>query len=116
MASKSNPAQVIADLVYDILAKQHRLDYLPEVIRRLQAKKDQLISDQIKVISARPLDKATQQTLSSLLQDRFNTTTPVVFEVKPELVAGLLISWQDKLIDLSIKGRLNKIREGLTHG
>ncbi len=109
----ANLSQTVADMVYDFLAKRDGLDQLPEIIQILKSRYDMLPSDQVLVTTAISLSPETKKQLSSLLSQRLGSGNTVIFKTDKSIVGGLVIRHKDKIIDLSLNHRLNKIREEL---
>ncbi|KCY40396.1 ATP synthase F1, delta subunit, partial [Acinetobacter baumannii 1288284] len=63
--------------------------------------------------SAFPLTAEQEQLLKSALEKRFNSTVTVSVEVKPELIAGVVIRAGDQVIDDSALNKLEKMRTRL---
>jgi F-type H+-transporting ATPase subunit delta len=89
------------DRLGDILVELERLVYRrPE--RRLA-----------RVTSAVPLTEAEQEALRARLIDRFGTELDFQFEVDASLIGGVRLRVGDQIIDGSVAGRLNALRDRL---
>jgi len=60
-----------------------------------------------------PLDAAEQQQLMDVLAQRFGAEQPVVFEVQPQLLGGVWLRIGDRILDGSLRGRLEALRKQL---
>lgn len=97
-----------------LLADNDRLVLLPEIA----AEFDELKSQQNNVVdvvieSALPLTSVQEQLLINALEKHFNSTIHTTVEVKPELIAGVVIRAGDKVIDDSALNKLEKMRTRL---
>jgi F-type H+-transporting ATPase subunit delta len=97
-----------------VLIREKRLMVLPEIYRRYQA----LISAQrgiktINVTSAFPLDADRRQKLKDSLGRHLNSQVEVHFQEDAGLIGGVLIRCGNWVMDGSIKGKLQKLRDNL---
>jgi F-type H+-transporting ATPase subunit delta len=80
--------------------------------------KDLVLKDQNKsevlIETAYPLAQAEQLVLEQLLAKKFNTSISAKVILNPTLMAGIKITINDKVIDGSIKGRLNDLATQLS--
>ncbi len=67
----------------------------------------------VKVTSAEGLAEDEESSLKAKLEELFEKQVIVEQMVDPTVIGGLLISAQDKVIDGTVRGRLEKIRQGL---
>ncbi|NOY15013.1 MAG: ATP synthase F1 subunit delta [bacterium] len=111
----TNLSYLIADTIYQILEKQGQLDKLPEVIDLLKAKYNNTPIHQIFVITSAPLTDQQKKQLAQVIQQNLGQDKQIIFKVDKDLLGGLVIKYQDKIIDLSLKGRLHKIKQELTN-
>lgn len=92
-----------------LLADNDRLMLLPEIEAEYEQLKSQNNNNVDVVIeSAFPLTAEQEQLLKSALEKRFNSTVTVSVEVKPELIAGVVIRAGDQVIDDSALNKLEK--------
>lgn len=97
-----------------LLADNDRLSLLPEI----SAEFDELKSQENNVVevvieTALPLTSVQEQLLAHALEKHFNSTIHTTIEVKPELIAGVVIRAGDKVIDDSALNKLEKMRTRL---
>jgi F-type H+-transporting ATPase subunit b len=83
--------------------QEGRVEVLPEDVERVKGP--------VVVTSAVPLTDEEKATIREDLQERVGG--PVSFAVDPELLGGLVIRAGDRVIDGSMAGRLNQLREAL---
>lgn len=100
-----------------LLLERGRIERLPEVareLRRLQRRKDGIT--EAVVTSAAPLTEAEV----SALRDRLTAITGGAVEftlgVDPALLGGVEVRLGDRLIDGSVRGRLDRLRTRLASG
>ena len=67
----------------------------------------------ILVRTAVPLAPEQRSRLQSLLEQRFGPGRPVNFEVDPELLGGVWLRVGDRIVDGSLRGRLQALRQQL---
>lgn len=65
------------------------------------------------VATAIPLDEASQQRLSQELGQALGKKVTVIAKVDPVLIGGMIVKIGDKVIDGSLKARLENLRRGL---
>lgn len=97
-----------------LLADNQRLAVLPEIValfNKLQAEHEQTLH--VEVVSVMPLNKEQQDKLVQILQQRFNRTVVLNSSQDGELLGGLLIRAGDKVIDLSLRGQLQRLNNKL---
>lgn len=113
--------ELLGDLLDDegqnfikILAQHRRLLLLPAIRSQFlafRAAAEQTIP--INISSAVPLSDAEKSQWTDLLNQKLNQHVAIEFCVKPELIGGLILCIGDRVIDGSIKGRLNRLRTDL---
>lgn len=95
-----------------ILITKGREEYLPEVVDEFihQYKVIKHIST-VRLITAAPLSKDTIKKIHDRLQESDATDLKVelVTEVRPELIGGFIIQFDDKVYDASIAHKLEKM-------
>jgi F-type H+-transporting ATPase subunit delta len=103
----------VANLI-KLLAKKRRLPILPAVqqlFEQFRATNDQTI--EVSVSSAIELDESYKQTLNRVLSKKFDQRVALQYHIDESLLGGLLIRAGDKVIDSSVRGRLQRMREAL---
>lgn len=93
-----------------VLADAGRLFLLPEILAQYQALKDDaegvLEAD---IVSALPLDRAQIDSLVAALRSRFGREVHVRVAVDAELIGGAVVRVGDRIMDGSVKGRLEQM-------
>ncbi len=93
-----------------VLGEAKRLSLLPAICseyRRLLAEKNS--SSEIEVTSAYELSKEQTASVNERLEKRYGKNIVVRSKVDPALIGGFSVKCGDEVIDLSIKGRLDKL-------
>lgn len=103
-------AQSLADTIIAFLKEQNHYQELAEVAELLQ--KEAFRSKVITVISALTLDPEEQQAILNTATKKWGDH-PISFLVDSSLVSGLLIRFQDQVIDMTGKNSLKQLAETL---
>ncbi|MCT4616204.1 MAG: ATP synthase F1 subunit delta [Marinifilaceae bacterium] len=95
-----------------MLAQNKREVYLKSIIRNFAAmyRKDQSII-QVKYTAANPINNDTKESIKSKLENSLNQKIELKERLNPDLIGGFVLQIEDKLLDMSIKGKLNKIKK-----
>lgn len=99
-----------------LLAKSRRLSALSaiaELFEQLRAAEEKVITAHVK--SVIPLNDQDQAKLTSALQTKFGRKVLLQCEIDPELLGGLFIRADDQVIDGSIRGQLQRLREAMVN-
>ena len=97
-----------------LIADNGRLALLPEIEAEFEQLKSQNNNTVDVVIeSAFPLTSVQEQLLTHALEKKFEAAVNVSVEVKPELIAGVVIRAGDQVIDDSARNKLEKMRTRL---
>lgn len=99
----------------DLLLKNGRINALPSILALFSAMSD-LNSDAkaFHVTSAYKLSKKEEDEIIKDLSDKYKTTVSIDIEIDENLVGGVVIKEGDKVIDLSIKARVNELGSQLS--
>lgn len=94
------------------LASNRRLMLLPEIYQEF----DQLLAAtqqtlRVHVTSAKALTVDEQHKLTTALAQKFGRQITLECAVNPELLGGLLIKAGDRVVDNTIRGQLQRLRE-----
>ncbi|MGZ9104185.1 MAG: ATP synthase F1 subunit delta, partial [Rhodoplanes sp.] len=68
-----------------------------------------------RIISALPMDVAQVKPLLEALERKYGRKVNAQVEVDPELIGGVRIVVGDKVIDATVRGRLDAMAVALTH-
>ena len=110
----------IDQLTYNFISficDKRRTHLLPDMIHRFE----EYVYDfkgivTANVISAKSLDDEQIQKIKSNLVDKIGKTILLKQAVDNELIGGFIIRIKDTIIDLSVKGQLERLRARMVHG
>jgi F-type H+-transporting ATPase subunit delta len=100
-----------------LLVRRGRIELLPRVaaeLRRLWEQRQGIV--RAVVTSAAPLSEAETDAVRARLADMTGDQVEMELLVDPSLLGGLLVRMGDRLIDGSVRGRLERLRARLTAG
>ena len=113
-ASYPNVSVALSNFVKQ-LSEQERLALLPEVYEHYRRHKAISLKQlDAYVTSAYPLTDAQRETLQTRLAASLNASVVIHESVDPSLLAGATIKVGDKVIDDSIRGKLQQLKTQLT--
>lgn len=96
------------------LVKTNRVALLADIAASFGELADQAKgTQQVEVVSARPLDAAAQEGLKTQLQATLRRDVDIAVRVDPALVAGLQIRLGSTVIDSSLRNRFNTMQARL---
>ncbi|WP_427337918.1 F0F1 ATP synthase subunit delta [Caloranaerobacter sp. DY30410] len=110
---KGRVAQEILNLIYIVIDKgreKYLMDIIEEYIE-LSNEKQGIIEAQ--AITAVPLDEEEKLRLQNKLSEKLGKTVILENIVDEGIIGGVLVKIQDKIIDASIKGQLDRIQKNL---
>ncbi|WP_371060648.1 F0F1 ATP synthase subunit delta [Rhodosalinus sp. 5P4] len=97
-----------------LMAQKRRLFVLPQLVTQLRERiarhKGEVTAD---VISAKALTKAQSQKLGETLKARFGKDVKINATVDEDLIGGLVVKVGSKMIDTSIRSRLNSLQNAM---
>lgn len=67
----------------------------------------------VQVETSHPLPETEQERISQLVANAYNKTVELHVEIRPNLIAGLVLIADGKMIDLSVQGQLREARKSL---
>ena len=97
-----------------LLAANNRLSILPDIAKLFamyRAEEEKKLT--VQVISAITLDEAYQQKLAAALTKKLQLQISLQCTIDPTLLGGIIVKAGDKVIDGSIRGKLNRLYESL---
>jgi F-type H+-transporting ATPase subunit delta len=106
----------VANLVR-LLAQRGRLEMLPLIaaqFQRLLNRERGIV--EATVTSARSIDAAEAEALKARIQTMTGADVALTSVVDPALIGGLTVRVGDTLLDASVRGRLERLREQLVAG
>jgi F-type H+-transporting ATPase subunit delta len=100
-----------------LLLKRGRIEQLPRVaaeFRRLDDKRNNIVH--ATVTSAAPLEAGEVRAIAARLQELTGSSVDLETSVDPDLLGGVVVRVGDRLIDGSVRGRLERLRNQLASG
>jgi F-type H+-transporting ATPase subunit delta len=97
--------------------RRGRIELLPRVaaeLRRMWEQRQGIVH--AVVTSAAPLSQAEGDAVRDKLAAMTGDTVELELQVDPSLLGGVLVHMGDRLIDGSVRGRLERLRARLTSG
>ncbi|HEX2752428.1 MAG TPA: ATP synthase F1 subunit delta [Alphaproteobacteria bacterium] len=114
IGKKANLGGRVEGLV-DAMASNGDLALLPDVTKAvLKITREEIVI--ARVTTARPLEPAQEKNLQERLQDKFNKRVKMKIAEDPELLGGLKVQVGDTVIDSTLRGRLDRLRDQLING
>lgn len=99
-----------------VLAENRRLALaaqIAELFAQLKAQREQTVA--VELISAFDMPDEVSERIAAALGKRLDREVVVSSHTDSDLIGGVLIRAGDLVIDGSVRGRLNKLAEALTH-
>ena len=99
-----------------VLAQSRRLELLPQI----QALYEELRHEnegvlEARIISALPINDEQTKQLVARLETKYQRKISAQVEIDPQLIGGVKIMVGDKVIDATVRGRLDAMAAALTH-
>lgn len=100
-----------------LLVKRGKIGYLPLIAQKFHL----LVLEQrgimeATVVSRTPLDAPVKTDLQSRLEKRYQKKCTLEEKIDPNLLGGAILVIRNTLLDYSLKGRLNKMKNKLSQG
>ncbi len=112
LVGDETPAE-IRNFIFLLASKGH-LHYLPEILDELgRLSRGGAARRVVNITTAVPLTEEEKRALQARLIARFGSDLDFRYDVDPEILGGVIIRIGDKVIDGSIAGRLESLRERL---
>jgi len=97
-----------------VLMHYRRLPLLPEIATQFETlRRAQEQKLKVNVVSAVALDQAQRDRLAERLRAKFGTDIEMETDVDKDLIGGLVVRAGDKVIDASVRGRLEQLGRAL---
>jgi F-type H+-transporting ATPase subunit delta len=97
-----------------VLAQNRRLDLLPRISEQFEALRAEALQTlDVDVRSAFELSREQQAALQAALVRRFARAVRMTATQDPELIGGVIVRAGDVVIDASVQGSLQKLKEAL---
>jgi F-type H+-transporting ATPase subunit delta len=93
-----------------LLAENDRLAVLPEIAAQFDALKAQAENKvKVKLTAATAVDQQVADSIARALEKRFGRAVELELEIDPSLLAGAVIRAEDRVIDGSVRTRLEQL-------
>ena len=113
IAKKMNLNEVLAKSL-SLMAQKRRLFVVPQLISALR---EQIAQERgevtAEVTSAKALTKTQSENLASTLKERVGKTVTINSVVDESLIGGLIVKVGSKMIDTSIRSKLNSLQNAM---
>jgi F-type H+-transporting ATPase subunit delta len=112
----ANLGQSVRNLIF-LLVRRHRIEQLPRVVAefiRLDERRQGIVH--ANATSAAPLTDLEVKALTARLEQMTGGRIALETEVDAALLGGLIVRVGDRLIDGSVRGRLERLRNQLAAG
>lgn len=94
-----------------LLAENSNIALLPQIIEAYQNQLDDIKNiKRVTVISAIDLDDTQKNKIVDKLSDKLNKNIIANWQINTDIIGGLIINFDDTIIDSSIKNKLEKIK------
>ena len=118
LVSQAAIIESIKDLIDDkfynfiaLIAENNKLDILPSVTEQFESIRDAYYNTCVaQVVLASKADKKTLSDLKVNLESRFKSSISLNVSIDPSIVGGAIVKVGDTVIDSSISGRLEKLK------
>lgn len=108
---KNQKVDSIVSGFLEYLKKENSLNLLPEIARKLSSKADE-VALTAKVLFSSQLSESQRTTIQEILKENFGVTE-AKFEQDSTLIGGLKVWIGDRVIDLSVQNKLNRINKSI---
>lgn len=96
----------------ELLLERKRLNMLPWIAQQFDKKSREVRGEvKAKVVSAIPISDSQEKSLERILSEATEKKVTVDVSVDPNILGGLVIRIEDKVLDHSIMGQLRRMRE-----
>ena len=100
-----------------ILCRRGRIDSLRSIqVTATVMREEQLGKQRVLVTSAQPLNDEQRSLIAGRLREAYGTEAILVEKVDPELLGGIVLRIGDKVLDGSVRGKMESIRGAVATG
>ena len=97
-----------------LLVKKNRFDLIFEIIKIYNNLLDKINNvSKVEIISAIELDEEYKKQIKDKLAQILNKEIIINYDVKDEIIAGLVYKMGDDVFDTSVKGEINKFKNAI---
>lgn len=112
LASKTSNQKKLAKEIASYLVKTHQTRQLDSILRNVVAVRERAGIVEVNVTSAFPLSSSVQKAVTQIVKSEYPTAKQVVVNqaLKPEVLSGIKLQTNDKQLDETARGKLEKLR------
>ncbi len=100
---------------FKLLIDKYRIQFLPKIFSEFKILYNNYKNiKQVTVISAIKLSVENKNKIVNALKAKLNTAIDLVEVIEPTLIGGLIIKYDDKMLDASLKGKFKNLKKKLT--
>lgn len=97
-----------------VMAENKRLATLPSVLKAfLELRAEHESIKEVEVVSATKLNKTNEAKIAQAMEKRLNSKVRIVSTIDKSLIAGVIIRYDDVVIDSSSRGQLDRLANEL---
>lgn len=104
--------EVLRFLIF--LLERGRFRFLEPIIEEFRRK---VIEDEdiivVRLMTTLPTDDVTKEKLRSKIERRYGKKVDIIQEIDPKLIGGGVLFVANQMIDFSVKGKLNRLKDDL---
>lgn len=117
MKSKNKDTQLIVKGLISYLKKSGQLDQLAEISKIQQKKSWSMMTDvKTTIVSAIELTTSQKKNLEEIVTHKFDLDQPkITYKVNKSIIGGLVIKVGNKILDISLKHRLERLKESMLY-
>ena len=104
-----DPVTDLTTAIIELLKTKGQLELLPEIIDELR-KEQELLYHEVVIESATELSENEISQLANVVTQKLGYQPAIVNRVDPDLLAGIRLRIGDQVVDISLKNRLEQIR------
>lgn len=112
MNFQSEDAEIIVKAIMSYLTGKKRLDLLPKIIEGLGQFQNKE-SNALEVVTCNQLQEVEKEEIKKAINAKLGEFSEFKFTTDKSILGGVLIKFKDKMIDLSLLGKLNEIEKNI---
>lgn len=105
-----------ADLYFFLrsLTEKDRFRYLKEILEKFAKRVNEKIHLlDVQIISTEPLDQETKEQLQAKIENHYHKKVQFIETIDSKIIGGLILIINNQMLDLSIRGKLQRLKESL---
>ena len=98
-----------------VMAENKRLAILPSVLAQFsELRAEHEAVKEVLVVSASELSQAQEKKIAQAMEKRLGKKVRLNSQIDPSVIAGVIIQYDDVVIDGSSRGQLNRLNQALS--